>query len=570
MARIRTNKNICLYCFGDLDTDRVCMNCHHKADDTPSPPHHLPQRSVIGPQNRYLIGKALGEGGFGITYLGWDLQQGIKVAVKEYFPSGYVTRVAGNNQVIINSKQNQAASNRGLKRFVEEARALAKIKNLGGVVNVRDFFSANGTAYIVMEFLDGISLKKYLQRRGGKVGTDEILTIMRPVMDSLVQVHKIGLIHRDISPDNIIITKSNEVKLIDFGAAKYSNPDGKSLSVVLKQGFAPPEQYDTHGEQGPWTDVYALGVTLYFAVTGVLPPESIRIMMGKEAIKRPSEMGFAIDAGVENALMKSLAVDKKKRYQDVQQMINGLYNPRAPRKTVSDATAAPPTAPKKSVIPRTAMGVTPDTTEPTKPAARAVRPTSSPITATERSITKTETVTTPDLRTARPARTATVHIPPTKPEISAAKAGTPTAKPTAKPQVTPAKPATAKSEIKPVTKPEVKPVSKPEVKPAVTAASSKPEVKPVAKPVTPAKPAAKPTATTATPKPEVKPARPTATAKPTAKPIVTTAAAKPAVKPTTSAKPEVKPAAKSEQKPAETTTDASAKKSSVFSKLFKK
>ncbi|MDE5593037.1 MAG: protein kinase, partial [Clostridiales bacterium] len=163
MARIRTNKNICLYCFGDLDTDRVCMNCHHKADDVPSPPHHLPQRSVIGPQNRYLIGKALGEGGFGITYLGWDLQQGIKVAVKEYFPSGYVTRVAGNNQVIINSKQNQAASNRGLKRFVEEARALAKIKNLNGVVNVRDFFSANGTAYIVMEFLDGVSLKKYLQ-----------------------------------------------------------------------------------------------------------------------------------------------------------------------------------------------------------------------------------------------------------------------------------------------------------------------------------------------------------------------------------------------------------------------
>ncbi len=354
MARVRTNKNICLYCFGDLDSNRVCMNCHHKSDDTPSPPHHVPQRTVIGTQSRYLIGKALGEGGFGITYLAWDLQQGIKVAVKEYFPSGYVTRVASSNQVIINSKQNQAASNRGLKRFVEEARALAKIKNLGGVVNVRDFFSANGTAYIVMEFLDGVSLKKYLQRKGGKISVDEILTIMRPVMDSLTQVHKIGLIHRDISPDNILITKYNEVKLIDFGAAKYSNPDGKSLSIVLKQGFAPPEQYDSHGEQGPWTDVYALGVTLYYAITGSLPPESIRIMMNKEAVKRPSELGIDIDPGVENALMKALAVDKKKRYQDVQSMINGLYNPRAPRKSVGTVTTAPaPATPKKTLTSRT-------------------------------------------------------------------------------------------------------------------------------------------------------------------------------------------------------------------------
>lgn len=371
MARIRTNKNICLYCFGDLDSNRVCMNCHHKSDDTPSPPHHLPQRTVLGTQNRYLIGKALGEGGFGITYLAWDLQQGIKVAVKEYFPSGYVTRVAGNNQVIINSKQNQAASNRGLKRFVEEARALAKIKNLAGVVNVRDFFSANGTAYIVMEFLDGVSLKKYLQRKGGKISVDEVLTIMRPVMESLTQVHKIGLIHRDISPDNILITKFNEVKLIDFGAAKYSNPDGRSLSIVLKQGFAPPEQYDTHGEQGPWTDVYALGVTVYYAITGTLPPESIRVMMGKESIKRPSELGVAIDPGVENALMKCLAVDRKKRYQDVQSMINGLYNPRAPRKTVSVATTAPAqAAPKKVLVPRSGMSEPEKSEPPTKPAAK--------------------------------------------------------------------------------------------------------------------------------------------------------------------------------------------------------
>ncbi|MCX4312652.1 MAG: protein kinase [Clostridia bacterium] len=447
MARIRTNKNICLYCFGDLDANRVCMNCHHKSDDTPSPPHHLPQRTVLGTQNRYLVGKALGEGGFGITYLAWDLQQGIKVAVKEYFPSGYVNRVPGSNQVIINSKQNQAASNRGLKRFVEEARALAKIKNLAGVVNVRDFFSANGTAYIVMEFLDGVSLKKYLQRKGGKLGVDEILTIMRPVMESLTQVHKIGLIHRDISPDNILITKFNEIKLIDFGAAKYSNPDGKSLSIVLKQGFAPPEQYDTHGEQGPWTDVYALGVTIYFAITGTLPPESIRVMMGKESIRRPSELGIAIEPGVENALMKCLAVDKKKRYQDVQSMMNGLYNPRAPRKAVTALSPAPaPVTAKKTVISRTAA------LPPTTPAQKK-----QPIQQPQKQQEKPATATRPITQTRPITSTRPETKPSVKPAAAASKPATNRAAATAKPAAaskaaTPAtpKPAAEKKPIAPV------------------------------------------------------------------------------------------------------------------------
>lgn len=458
MARIRTNKNICLYCFGDLDSNRVCLSCHHKADDTPSPPHHLPQRTVIGAQNRYLVGKALGEGGFGITYLAWDLQQGIKVALKEYFPSGYVTRVAGNNQVIINSKQNQAASNRGLKRFVEEARALAKIKNLAGVVNVRDFFSANGTAYIVMEFLDGVSLKKYLQRKGGKISVDEILTIMRPVMDSLTQVHKIGLIHRDISPDNILITKYNEVKLIDFGASKYSNPDGRSLSIVLKQGFAPPEQYDTHGDQGAWTDVYALGVTIYYAITGTLPPESIRVVMGKEAIKRPSELGVAIDAGVENALMKSLAVDKKNRYQDVQSMINGLYNPRAPRRAApTQSPAAASATPKKTAIARTTAVVSTERPSAQKPSAAKQQLASKPSTPAKSNAAPKAQAQKPTDKAAPQTRKPSAATSPVAQKPTAGKAAS--AKPSAQKPSTTVKPAQKSSAdgAKPATATNAKP-----------------------------------------------------------------------------------------------------------------
>ncbi|MDE7395075.1 MAG: serine/threonine protein kinase [Clostridiales bacterium] len=373
MARIRTNKNICLYCFGNLDHGRVCETCHKKADDTPSPPHHLPQRTVLA--EKYLISKALGEGGFGITYLAWDLSQGIKVAVKEYFPSGYVNRVPRSNQVIINSKQNQAASNRGLKRFIDEAKTLAKVKNLPGIVSVRDFFSANGTAYIVMEYLDGLSLKKYLQRKGGKIPCDEILTILRPIMESLVEVHRLGLIHRDISPDNIIITKSNEVKLIDFGAAKQSNLDGKSLSIVLKQGFAPEEQYRTHGEQGPWTDIYALGVTIYFAITGMLPPESIQRMY-KDTIVRPSEKGATVSPTQESALMKSLAVYSEHRYRDVSQMMKGLYgstrrNARKTQDGEEPSAASPAPSPRSTRLSAPKKTTPPESSTATKATARA-------------------------------------------------------------------------------------------------------------------------------------------------------------------------------------------------------
>ena len=372
MARIRTSKNVCLFCFGTLDNNRVCLSCHKRADDSPAPPHHLPQRTMLS--DRYLIYKSLGEGGFGITYLAWDVSCGLKVAIKEYYPSGYVNRVPRSNQVIINAKQNQAASNRGLKRFIDEAKTLAKIKNLPGIVSVRDFFSANGTAYIVMEYLDGISLKKYLQRKGGKVPCDEILTILRPVMDSLVSVHKLGLIHRDISPDNIIITKNNEVKLIDFGAAKQSNLDGKSLSIVLKQGFAPEEQYRAHGEQGPWTDIYALGVTIYYAVTGALPPESIQRLY-KDTIMRPSEKGAVISPTQESALMKSLAVYARHRYQDVTQMITGLYGARRG----AAARAAAELAARKAQTQQQAR--TAQTTRATQAAAKPTAEKSAPANA---------------------------------------------------------------------------------------------------------------------------------------------------------------------------------------------
>ena len=257
MPKIRNNRNICLYCFGDLDERRVCKACKKKADDEPNLPHQLGKRSML--QKRYLIDKAIGEGGFGITYAAWDVVRGIKVAIKEYYPSGYVSRDPRSNRIIINAKQNYAASNRGLKRFIDEAKNLSSINNLAGIVSVYDFFSANNTAYIVMEYLDGISLKKYVRRKG-KLDIDATLAILKPVILSLGEVHATGLIHRDISPDNILITKNNEVKLIDFGASKAANPDGLIPRAVKAIKAAYPQlgvmcdvaldPYTTHGQDG--------------------------------------------------------------------------------------------------------------------------------------------------------------------------------------------------------------------------------------------------------------------------------------------------------------------------------
>ena len=164
MAKHRSERDVCLYCFGTLNEYRVCLTCGRKEDDKPALPNQLGRRTMLN--KRYLIDKAIGEGGFGITYSAWDVAEGRHVAIKEYYPSGYVSRDPRSGAVIINNKKNHAATNRGLKRFIDEAQNLARVSDHSGVVAVLDFFSANNTAYIVMEFLDGISLKKYVRRKG--------------------------------------------------------------------------------------------------------------------------------------------------------------------------------------------------------------------------------------------------------------------------------------------------------------------------------------------------------------------------------------------------------------------
>lgn len=275
--------------------------------------------------NRYIIEKVLGEGGFGITYKGMDRLLAVEVAIKEYFPQGFVTR---NNvyseQITITQMKYEDLFYKGKQKFLSEARILAKFNKEPGIVSVTDFFEENNTAYIVMEYLDGITLKNYMDYNG-LISVNDIIGLMPPLMEALDIVHKAGLIHRDISPDNIMLLSNGGIKLMDFGAARmYTEFGQKSLSIMLKHGYAPEEQYRTHGVQGPWTDIYALSATIYKCITGITPVESLQRVLS-DTLVPPSRLGVQIQPWQEYALMKGLSVRQEDRYQNIQEYCMDLY-----------------------------------------------------------------------------------------------------------------------------------------------------------------------------------------------------------------------------------------------------
>lgn len=311
-------QRICYGCFREKEPG-VCPHCGY--DDKEEQPYlALPRGTILN--GRYLTGKVLGIGGFGITYLGYDLTLDIKVAIKEYMPSGMATRYTDGYTVTLTGRTEKEYA-AGMERFLNEARILAKLQNLPNIVSVHNYFKENNTAYFVMEYIEGMSLKEYLAERGNVIPYTEALAILLPVMKALCEVHSMNLIHRDISPDNIYITASGESRLLDFGAARFSLGDNKSVSVILKHGYAPEEQYSSHGNQGPWTDIYAMGATMYRCATGTVPPDSIE-RMRNDNIKRPSELGVRMPPVIEGAIMKALSVKTSDRYSNMEAFVEVL------------------------------------------------------------------------------------------------------------------------------------------------------------------------------------------------------------------------------------------------------
>ena len=275
---------------------------------------------------RYVIQEVLGQGGFGITYLGIDKLYGNKVAIKEYYPQKIAMRKAQYEDVVtVTSIEEKNNYNKGKKRFLDEAQVMARFNKNEGIVKILDFFEANNTAYIVMEYLEGITLKQYL----GKYGVLQfrnLIEMMLPLLEALIEIHSQGLIHRDISPDNIMVQHNGKLKLMDFGAARdYTESGNKSLTVILKPGYAPPEQYQTHGVQGPWTDIYALCATIYKCLTGITPPDAIARVMD-DKFKEPDQLDGKLSPDIKKILWKGMNIFPEERYQDIVEFGEDVYD----------------------------------------------------------------------------------------------------------------------------------------------------------------------------------------------------------------------------------------------------
>ena len=315
-------QHLCYNCFQERETEEgPCPYCGFDlAENEKKFPVALRAGTVLN--GRYIIGRVLGQGGFGITYLALDTQLNAKVAIKEFMPGEIATRQGTTVSVMMDTKSEEFAY--GAERFQEEARTLAKFIGNPNIAGVSSYFDENDTSYFVMDYIEGISFKTYIANHGGKISVVETLNVMIPVLRALTAVHAEGFIHRDVTPDNIYITKDGIVKLLDFGSARYSIGDkSKSLDVILKVGYAPKEQYIRRSRQGPFTDVYSCAACFYAAITGFLPPESLE-RLDEDTLVPISQCGIDIPEYLDKAILKGLAVQPEDRFQSAAEFLDAI------------------------------------------------------------------------------------------------------------------------------------------------------------------------------------------------------------------------------------------------------
>jgi serine/threonine protein kinase len=310
----------CDNCFEEYpDEYGVCPHCGYAPGEASKEVFQLFPGTVLN--ERYIIGQVLGFGGFGITYKAYDRKLKSVVAIKEYYPSGIVNRVPGTKHVILITQNRVREYDHGLTRFLDEARNMARFGSHPSIINIYEYFEENNTAYLVMEFLDGTTLDEYLNENSLDVSS--AVELVAPVCAALKSVHEQGIIHRDVSPDNIFLCTNGAVKLIDFGAARFTANEDRLLTIILKPGFAPPEQYERVNIQGAWTDIYALGATLYYMLTGLKPEESTNRKI-QDDLPPPHVVNSAVPENVSNTIMKAMAVDRHMRFSTVEEFEKGL------------------------------------------------------------------------------------------------------------------------------------------------------------------------------------------------------------------------------------------------------
>lgn len=315
------NPQFCYYCMSPVYLGGSCPVCGLTNGTYEAQPHHLPPGTLLADQ--YLIGRVLGEGGFGITYLALDTRLDLKVAIKEYFPTDQATRhTSFTLNVSCYSGPSTNIYEVGKQRFLKEARTMAKMDKQPEVVGIRNFFEENQTAYIVMEYVDGTNFKDLVTQFGGRIPPSDLFPMIEPLFGALAGVHASGLVHRDISPDNLMLERGR-IRLLDFGCAREASDISGTVTMTLKHGYSPVEQYTAH-DQGPWTDIYALASTIYFCLTGSAPLRSTDRMLGDDLISF-RQHGVVLLKHQEEALLKALSVKPRDRFQTMEEFYAVLY-----------------------------------------------------------------------------------------------------------------------------------------------------------------------------------------------------------------------------------------------------
>lgn len=283
----------------------------------------------------FLIGRTLGKGGFGITYQAYDVKYNHIIAIKEYFPVEIALREAGETGIMVRDKKSVELFRKGVEKFYNEAGFISEFSDNPNIVRVYQLFYENNTAYFTMEYLSGITLKDYVSRVG-TITTEQAMYIADRVVSALVSVHSKSVLHRDVSPDNIMLCADGSVKLLDFGAARQVFPEGSQLlSVILKPGFAPLEQYMRSGKQGEWTDVYSLGASLYYALTKQIPEDPQNRFEDDSELEK--HMGV-IPPELYIVITRAMKVKYAERYQSSREFADALAAVPIKRKPVKIPT----------------------------------------------------------------------------------------------------------------------------------------------------------------------------------------------------------------------------------------
>ena len=310
----------CSKCMRTVDNDsQICPHCGYDPSNLATDSQHLAEGTFL--KDRYLIGAVIGAGGFGVTYAAWDENLSVPVAIKEYFPVKYAYRNTEESDAIVAHDESRGLFVLGLDRFRREAQVLAQFQNVPGIVKINECFDENETAYIAMEFVHGVPLDEYVREH--RPSPKKLLNIMLPAINALEIIHRQGINHRDIKPDNLLVQEDGSIKLIDFGSAR--EVEHVTNLIVVSDGYAPLEQYDLKQPQGPWGDVYGISATIYHMLTGVMPEASIS-RAKHDTLKAPSKLGVKLKKYQAKALMAGLAVDPRKRIQSIAEFRALLYN----------------------------------------------------------------------------------------------------------------------------------------------------------------------------------------------------------------------------------------------------